>query len=233
MSRYVRQIAVSDLGAEGQKRIELAKVLIVGAGGLGTPLAAMLAATGVGTLGIVDKDVIEISNLHRQFFYCESEIGQKKAEILTKKLKNQNPNVIFRTYTIALSEHNTAEIFGDFDIICDCTDNVSTRLQIDEAAKKMQKPLVYAAVNAWEGMVTVLHYRKNKSLTDIFSDETLHAQAPDNAQTGIVNPVCSMAAGVQASEVLKIILQKDKDVLDGKLLIFNSLKQEYRKITLL
>jgi len=232
MNRYVRQIAVSGIGAEGQKCIEQAKVLIIGAGGLGTPLAAMLTATGVGVLGIVDKDTIEISNLHRQFFYCESEIGQKKAEILTTKLKNQNSNVIFRTFTTILDENNIAEIFSDFDIICDCTDNVTTRLLLDEMATNLQKPLVYAAVNAWEGMVTVLHYRKNKSLTDIFPAETFHAQAPDNAQTGIINPVCSIVAGFQASEVLKIILQKDDDILDGKLLIFNGLKQEYRKITL-
>jgi adenylyltransferase/sulfurtransferase len=168
MSRYVRQIAVSGVGAEGQKRIEQAKALIVGAGGLGTPLAAMLAAAGVGTLGIADKDTIEISNLNRQFLYGESEIGQKKAEILTAKLKNQNPNVVFRTFATVLNENNIVEIFNDFDIICDCTDNVSTRLLLDETAKKLQKPLVYAAANAWEGMVTVLHYRKKNHLRIFF-----------------------------------------------------------------
>jgi adenylyltransferase/sulfurtransferase len=184
-------------------------------------------------LGILDKDNIELSNLNRQFLYAENEIGQKKAEVLTQKLKNQNPTVKFRTFAKILNADNIKNVCKNFDIICDCTDNVDTRLLLDAAAESLQKPLVYGAVNGWEGMATVLHYRKNKALTDIFSAEILNSQSACNETIGIVNPVCSIVAGIQASEVLKIILNKYENVLDGKILVFNMLKQEYRKINLL
>lgn len=226
MPRYFQQQIVPEMGIAGQQKMKSAKVLIVGAGGLGTPVAVALNAAGVGKIGIVDGDVIEESNLARQFLFNPDEVGQSKVETLSAKLKSQNPESELIVFNNFLSSKNAA-IIGDFDIICDCTDNAQARLLIDQMCFEFQKPLVYAAVRDWQGYVTVLNHQHKIRLTDIFSITDFEETAANCAVAGIINTTCGIAGNLQANEVIKIILATDHP-LDGQILCFNALDMIFR-----
>ena len=227
MNRYERQIIVPEIGRDGQQRISQARVLIVGAGGLGTPVATLLVAAGVGHIGIMDYDTIATSNLNRQYLYTLSDIGKSKVETIVERLRLQNPAIEIQSIPCRLNEEKAMQFFPQFDIICDCTDNAESRILIDKIAFATQKPLVFAAVEGWEGYVTILHHRKQIRLQDIFSLNLLQEKQLLN-MSGIVNTTCSVAGSIQATEVLKLILQQNSDVLDGKIQCFNLLKCIYK-----
>ena len=168
MTRYTQQILVPEIGAAGQQKLSSAKALVIGAGGLGTPLSVYLAAAGVGVIGIVDGDVIAITNLHRQFLFTEKETGQLKATVLSGKLMEQNPSIQIHTHAEMLHETNALAWISQYDIVCDCTDNAEARILTDKICGQLNKPLVYAVVKDWEGYVTVLHYKKKIKLENIF-----------------------------------------------------------------
>jgi adenylyltransferase/sulfurtransferase len=212
---------VPGLGTEGQQKLAAAKVLIIGAGGLGTPAAVYLAAAGAGTIGILDGDTVSLSNLSRQFYYTENEIGGFKALQLSEKLQVQNPAIQIIPVVEMLTKENAVKYISSYDIICDCTDNAEARGLIDETCGKLNKPLVYAAVKEWEGYITVLHHTRQVSLNDIFSYSTITGtDMAGCAMTGIINTTCSMAGTLQATETLKVILGINSS-LDGGILCFN------------
>jgi molybdopterin/thiamine biosynthesis adenylyltransferase len=230
MLRYAQQIIVPEIGIEGQQRIAAAKVLIVGAGGLGTPVACYLAAGGIGNIGIMDGDKVDASNLHRQFLYHENDMGQNKAEVLVHKLRQQNPSIQITAIQGFLNQDMAEEIFSGFDIICDCTDNVTARVIIDQTCGNLKKPLVYAAVREWEGYVSVFHYKKEVKLFDIFPEQAFMDEATNNCSiSGVINTTCGIAGSIQAAEVFKI-LSGSENVLDGSLLCFNSLVNKFRTL---
>ena len=230
MLRYAQQIIVPEIGIEGQQRIASAKVLIIGAGGLGTPVACYLVAGGIGNIGIMDGDKVEASNLHRQFLYHENDIGQNKAEVLVHKLRQQNSSIQITAIQGFLNQDIAEEIFSGFDIICDCTDNVTARLIIDQTCGNLKKPLVYAAVREWEGYVSVLHYKKEVKLFDIFPEQAIMDESTHNCSiSGVINTTCGIAGSIQAAEVFKI-LSRSENVLDGSLLCFNSLVNKFRTL---
>ena len=232
MSRYAQQIIVPEVGANGQQKIAAARVLLIGAGGLGTPAAAYLAAAGVGTIGLADGDTIALSNLPRQFLYNESEAGQPKATLLAIKLKQQNPSILINTYPVMINEGNVHSIINEYDIVCDCTDNAATRILVDKLCGELKKPLVYAVVKDWEGYVTVLHHRRNITLDTIFSHSALLENAALNCSvSGIINTTCGIAGSMQAGEVLKIILGINSD-LDGGICCFNTAGPVFKMFTL-
>lgn len=228
MRNYIPQMLVDEIGTEGQKAISSAKVLIIGAGGLGIPLVAYLAGSGVGCLGLVDGDTVAESNLHRQFLYRKSDIGESKVAVLAQRLAEINEEVLINTYPIYLAEQNAETIIADYNIICDCTDNVDARILIAQESAKLQKPLVYAAVLAWQGYLTILNNRQEINLKDIFSTEQLKAHAQQSCSNyGIVGSVCGTLASMQATEVLKIILDLPSK-LDGHLLCADMKEDVFR-----
>ncbi|MEO8403431.1 MAG: HesA/MoeB/ThiF family protein [Chitinophagaceae bacterium] len=232
MDRYWQQIAVPEIGSKGQHLLATAKVLLIGAGGLGTPAAIYLAAAGVGTIGLVDGDNVTVSNLSRQFLYHEHETGHPKVSVLANRLRQQNPVIVVREHMEMLNTSNAHDIISAFDIICDCTDNVDARILINQTCAMSHKPLVYAAVKDWEGYVTVLHHRKKIDLQNIFSIQSLLENSSLNCSvTGIVNTTCGIAGSIQATEVIKIIVGLPSE-LDGSILCFNTLNTVFRTFRL-
>lgn len=229
MSRYFQQEIVHEIGEIGQSKLKKARVLIVGAGGLGTPVAVYLTAIGVGKIGIIDGDTTEISNLNRQFLFDENQIGLYKSDIITSKLRNQNPEIEIINFNFFITSENIDKIFSEFDIVCDCSDNLETRLLLDKSSLKFKKPLVYAAVKDWEGYITILNHKRKIQLKDIFPLEELFKNEIIKCSTsGIVNTTCGIAGSIQANEVIKIVLDLE-DQLDGVILCFNSLNLVFRK----
>lgn len=228
MRNYIPQMLVEEIGTEGQKAIRSAKVLIVGVGGLGVPLATYLAGAGVGCLGLVDGDTVAESNLHRQFLYRKADVADSKVAVLAWRLAEINEEVLVNTYPIHFNEQNAETIIADYDFICDCTDNVNARILIAQESAKQQKPLVYAAVLAWQGYLTILNYRQKIILEDIFSAEQFKAHAQQSCSNyGIVGSVCGALASMQATEVLKIILGLPSK-LDGQLLCIDTKEDVFR-----
>jgi molybdopterin/thiamine biosynthesis adenylyltransferase len=232
MQRYLQQITVPEIGATGQQLLSTAKVLVVGAGGLGTPVAVYLVAAGIGTIGIADGDSIAVTNLHRQFLYTEKETGQLKATVLAAKLQEQNPGVHITAHTDMLNEDNAGHLISQYDIVCDCTDNADARISIDKTCGQLKKPLVYAVVKDWEAYITVLHHTKKITLATIFSLQALKENAALNCSVaGIVNTTCGIAASVQAAETIKIIIGMPGH-LDGGILCLDARGPLFRVLQL-
>ncbi len=232
MQQYGQQVRVGEIGLTGQQRILEAKVLVIGAGGLGNPVATYLAGAGVGKLGIVDGDRIESTNLHRQFMFTAQETGRSKAEVLAEKLRQLNPQIEIEAYPSFLDAENAEKLIDVYDIICDATDTVDSRILIDETCARLGKPLVHAAVRGWEGYVTVLNHHRKIRLTDLFSLDLLQESAANSCvNAGIVNVTCGIAGSMQAGEVLKIILEQNG--LDGEILCFDCLTNVYRRFKIL
>lgn len=231
MSRYNQQLIVNEVGIIGQQKLSKAKVLIVGAGGLGTPVATYLATMGIGEIGILDFDTIQESNLHRQFQYSPSDISLSKVEVLSKKLRAQNPIIHIFELNVKLNSDNIESIISTYEIICDCTDNAETRILINKYCEKLSIPLVYAAVKEWEGYATILHGNSKISLNNIFTTEELLGTAENCSLAGIVSPVCGIIGSIQATEVIKLILSIPSE-LDGGLYYYNALTSKSRILRL-
>lgn len=216
MERYSRQIMLPEIGEEGQARLSAAKVLIVGVGGLGSPIALYLAGAGVGTLGLVDDDVVSLSNLQRQVLYTEEEVGDLKAVCASMRLAALNREIVINTYPTRLTAQNAHELIGQYDIVVDGCDNFATRYVIDDVCAALGKPYVYGAISGFEGQVSVFHYGDvKKSYRDLYpeEEEMLHMPPPFKGVTGVTPAV---VGSVEATEVLKIICGFG-EVLAGKL----------------
>lgn len=216
MNRYQRQTSLSEIGQAGQNKLHHAKVLIVGVGGLGSPIALYLASAGVGTLGLVDDDVVSISNLQRQVLYSEAEVGQTKVDCAARKLKALNSDINVCTYPVRLHKENVDELLKEYDIIVDGCDNFATRYLLNDACEAAGKPYVYGAIQGFEGQVSVFcHSPRFKTYRDLYPDEegTLRMPSPDKSVIGVTPAI---VGSVEASEVLKLICGYG-DTLAGKL----------------
>lgn len=232
MTRYVPQMMVPEIGKAGQEKIRQAKVLIIGAGGLGTPVASSLIPAGIGSTGIADGDTVATSNLQRQFFYSPDDVGRNKATVLREKLALQNPDVSIFEFPFFLDRTNAERVIMNYDVVCDCSDNVEARLLADEMCAKLNKPLVYAAVRGWEGYLTVLNYKNKFRLNDFFSAGSfLSNDAEACSAAGIVNTTCGVLGNLQANEILKIILGMD-GILVGEILCVDLVNNVFRKFRL-
>lgn len=230
MERYQQQIALAEIGELGQQTLSNASVLVIGAGGLGVIVSSYLASMGIGNIGICDFDSIEESNLHRQFCYNPSEIGEKKSIILAKKLSVQNPGISIKAFTLKIDKDTIQDIANQYQLICDCTDQGTSRVIINQYCGVLKKTLVHGAVSAWQGYVTVFHHKKNFSLSDVFSFED-YLRSQNCADNGIMSPVCGLIASLMANESVKILLNIE-DVLEGKLVYMNTLNNIFRIIHL-
>lgn len=229
-NRYQKQIILPEIGESGQKKIENASVLIVGAGGLGVIVASYLVAMGIGNIGISDFDNVQESNLHRQLHFTPSDIGKSKVSVLVNKLRLQNPDIIINSINKKIEKNSILEIANNYQIICDCTDQSFSRIIINDYCINNNKILVHGAVSDWQGYVTVFNYLKGFSLKDIFNFSD-YIEAQSCTETGIISPVCGIIGSYMTNETIKIILKLD-NVLDGKILYFNIFNNQIRQINI-
>lgn len=214
--RYTRQLLLPEIGEQGQSRLKKARVLIVGIGGLGSPIALYLAGAGVGTIGLIDDDIVSKSNLQRQVLYTEAEVGQNKAIRAKQKLEALNSSIRIEAYPIRMTVANAAEIISQYDIIIDGCDNFQTRYLIDDVCASLNKIYVYGAIRAFEGQVSVFRYQEGgKRYRDLYPDEEeMLSMAPQ--PKGVMGITPGIVGCAEANEVIKIVC-KYGDVLSNKL----------------
>ena len=228
--RFEKQIILKNIGVNGQKKILNSKVLIIGIGGLGCPLLTYLAASGVGKLGIVDNDKIEISNLARQTLFASEDVGKFKVSQAKMKINRLNSRILVKSFKKRLSPKNIDSIIKNFDIICDGTDNYETRYLINDHCKKKRKILISAAINKYDGHLYNFNFKKKGSCYRCFMPEK--PLTDNNCETeGIFSPVAGILGSLQANEVLKTILGF-KNNLNNRMIIFNSINLRLRNIKL-
>ena len=230
IERYSRQIVLKDVGVVGQKKIRNSKVLIVGAGGLGCPIADYLSRAGVGTIGIADFDKINLSNIHRQNLYTSKDIGKYKVDVVKEKIKSINPFTKIKTYKKKITNKNLNNVIKSFDIIVDGSDNFKTKFLLNKYSIKYKKNLIVGAISKFDGHVFTFDFKDKKTpcLRCFYqsepSDEILNCEAE-----GIMGPVAGIIGNIQANEVLKKILKIGKD-LNKNILIINLLTLNFRKV---
>lgn len=206
--RYQKQIMQDDIGINGQIKIKQSKVAVVGAGGLGCPVLQYLTSVGVGTIGIIDFDTVEVSNLHRQVLYSENDIGKPKVEVAIEKLSLQNPFIKLIPHQTLLNEDNAESILSGYDIIVDGCDNFLTRYIVNDACLKLNKPLVYGSILGYEGQLAVFNFNGSKNLRDIFPEPPSSEDVPNCSENGVLGTVPAIIGSMMAQETINIIFEK-------------------------
>ncbi len=229
--RYARHIILPEVGGEGQKKLLGAKVLLLGAGGLGSPVALYLAAAGIGKIGIVDFDVVDRSNLQRQILHTTADIGKAKTESAREKLQNMNPDVEVVIHNARLSSENAMEILSGYDIIVDGCDNFPTRYLVNDACVLLGKTNVHGSIFRFEGQVTVFKTPDGPCYRCLYPEPPPPGMVPSCQEAGVLGVLPGVVGTLQAVETIKIILDKG-DALIGKLLLYDALKTEFRKLNL-
>lgn len=225
LQRYNRHIRLSEIGEKGQLRLKKAKVLVVGAGGLGCPVLQYLVAAGVGCIGVVDADVVDVSNLQRQFLYGTGDVGKLKVESALAHLTAKNPHVKLEAYPCRIVKENALELVASYDIIVDCTDNFPTRYLLNDACVLQDKPLVYGAIYKFDGQVSVFNWQGGPSYRCIFPEPPSAEESPNCAEVGVLGVLPGLIGTLQANEVLKMILGLG-EVLSGRLLTYDALSHQ-------
>ena len=227
--RYTRQVILKGFGLEGQKKLAEAKVLVIGAGGLGIPVLTYMNAMGTGKIGIVDNDTVSITNLHRQVLYGQSDIGKSKVIAALEKLKAQNPDTEVVVYNTFLDTKNALEIISEYDIVVDTSDNFPTRYLANDACVILNKPFVYGALHGYEGQVSVFNYEGGPTYRCLFPIMPKENEVPNCNEHGVLGIIPGIIGNLQALEAIKVITGIG-EVLSGKLLLFDGLNQSYQKI---
>jgi len=229
--RYARHFVLPNVGPEGQRRLKAAKVLLVGAGGLGSPAALYLAAAGVGTLGIVDADLVDLSNLQRQVLHGIHQLGQRKVTSARSRLWELNPNVEVIPHATRLTSANALELLAPFDLVVDGSDNFPTRYLVNDACVLLGKPYVFGAVDRWEGHASVFGFPGGPCYRCLFREPPPPGLVPSCAEAGVLGVLPGIIGSIQAAEALKIILGEG-ETLSGRLLIFDALGMSFREVRL-
>ena len=229
--RYARHIALPEIGFEGQRRLKAGRVLCVGAGGLGSPLALYLAAAGVGTIGMVEFDEVDESNLQRQILHGTKDVGRSKLVSAADRLRDVNPHVRMVPHDVRLTSSNALEIVADYDVVVDGTDNFPTRYLVNDACVLAGKPNVYGSVFRWEGQVSVFSTEGGPCYRCLFREPPPPGLVPNCAEGGVVGVLPGIIGSVQALETIKLLLGVGTS-LAGRLLIFDALALEWREVTL-
>jgi len=231
IARYSRHLILPEVGMEGQQRLKAASVLCIGAGGLGSPLALYLAAAGVGRLGIVDFDVVELSNLQRQVLHGTSQVGKSKLESARQRLFDLNPHVQVETYNEALTSENALRLLADYDVVVDGTDNFPTRYLVNDACVLLGKPNVYGSIFRFEGQASVFGYDGGPCYRCLYEEPPPPGLIPSCAEGGVLGILPGIIGVIQATETVKIILGKGTS-LSGRLLLYDALEMEFRQLKL-
>ena len=226
--RYTRQMVLPEIGSLGQQKLRSAKVLVIGAGGLGCPVLQMLAAAGVGTLGIVDGDIVEETNLHRQLLYTIDDCGKNKVDAAANAILKINSEVKTNVYCEFINESNIGLISKNYDILVDCTDSIATRYLISDIVVYLNKPMIYASIHKFEGQISVFNYQNGPTYRCLFPEKE-SGSIPNCVTTGVLGVLPNTLGMLQATEVLKMILGIGS-ILSGRLLIYNALEFSFNEI---
>lgn len=214
IKRYARHIALENVGMEGQQRLKNAKILVIGAGGLGAPILQYLTATGVGTIGIVDHDVVDESNLQRQVIFTVSDIGKQKVEVAVERLSQLNPLVNFQSYKKALDPSNALEILNQYDIVIDGTDNFATRYLVNDACILLDTPFIHGSIFKFQGQIAVFNYQNGPSYRCLYPEAPKASESPNCSEVGVLGILPGVVGTRMATECIKMILGIGK-VLSG------------------
>lgn len=234
IARYSRHLLLPEIGMTGQEKIKSAKILVIGAGGLGCPALQYLTAMGIGEIGIVDFDKVEESNLQRQILYSLEDIGKLKTEAAVSKLSKQNPFVKFNSYPVRLDNQNAIELFSRYDLIIDGTDNFATRYLVNDLCVLLNKPLVYGSIYKFEGQVSVLNYTNSTGQAGptyrcLFPTPPISGSIPNCSEIGVLGVLPGIIGTLQATETIKIISGIGES-LSGRLLLFDALAMSFQVI---
>ncbi|MDX1638046.1 MAG: molybdopterin-synthase adenylyltransferase MoeB [Balneolaceae bacterium] len=234
LGHYSRHLSIPEFGMEGQKKLKAASVLAVGTGGLGAPMLQYLAAAGVGTIGLVDFDVVEASNLHRQVLFGTSDVGRPKVEVARERLRDINPHITINVHETRLTSDNALEIIEKYDIVADGTDNFPTRYLINDACVMVDKPNVHGSIFQFEGQVSVFNYvdqegNRGPNYRDLFPEPPPPGLVPSCAEAGVLGVLPGIIGCIQASEVIKLITGIGEP-LSGKLFLFDALSFSTRTV---
>lgn len=226
--RYNRQTILPEIGDEGQEKLKKAKVLVIGAGGLGCPVLQYIATAGVGFIGIIDFDTIEMHNLHRQILYTENEIGKEKAIVAKEVVSKLNPLIEVVAITEKLTIENASAIIAQYDVIVDGSDNFSTRYLVNDTCVILQKPLVYGSILRFEGQVAVFNHKGSKNLRDLFPEIPDPKDVPNCNVNGVLGTLPGIIGTMMAHETLKLIMELP--TLRNELILFNTLNWGFTKL---
>jgi len=227
--RYSRHLIIPDVGMDGQKRLKNAKVLVVGAGGLGSPALMYLAAAGVGTLGVIDFDVVDESNLQRQIIHGQSDIGRSKAESARDTLKETNPYVEVVLHEERLDSSNAMEIFAPYDLVVDGTDNFATRYLVNDACVLLGKPYVWGSIYRFDGQASVFWAEHGPCYRCLYPEPPPPGMVPSCAEGGVLGVLCASIGSIQVNEAIKL-LAGIGDPLVGRLMVYDALEMTYRQV---
>jgi molybdopterin/thiamine biosynthesis adenylyltransferase len=226
--RYNRQMMLPEIGDSGQDKLKKAKVLVIGAGGLGCPILQYIATAGVGTIGIIDFDKIEIHNLHRQILYTENQVGQAKAPTAKEAVQKLNPLIDVVAFEEKLTAENAISIINEFDIVVDGSDNFSTRYLVNDSCVTLGKPLVYGSILGFEGQIAVFNHQGNKNLRDLFPEAPDSKDVPNCNMNGVLGTLPGIIGTMMAQETLKLTM--DLPTLKNELVLFNTLDWSFTKL---
>ncbi|HIK12379.1 MAG TPA: molybdopterin-synthase adenylyltransferase MoeB [Oscillatoriaceae cyanobacterium M33_DOE_052] len=229
--RYSRHLILPEVGVDGQKRLKAAKVLCIGTGGLGSPLLLYLAAAGIGTLGIVDFDIVDKSNLQRQVIHGTSSLGKPKIESAKSRILEINPYCQVNLHEVRLSSENALNIIEPYDIVVDGTDNFPTRYLVNDACVLLNKPNVYGSIFRFEGQATVFNYEGGPNYRDLYPEPPPPGMVPSCAEGGVLGILPGIIGVIQATETVKIITKTGR-TLSGRLLLYNALEMTFRELKL-
>ncbi len=229
--RYSRHLIMPEVAMEGQKKLKAARVLLIGAGGLGCPLGLYLAAAGVGRIGLVDFDVVDFTNLQRQVIYSTGDVGRSKLQCAEERLLSLNPTLEVEAYPVHLTSENALELFDPYDIIVDGTDNFPTRYLVNDACVLLGKPNVYGSIFRFEGQATVFYAREGPCYRCLYPEPPPPGLVPSCAEGGVLGILPGIIGTIQATEAIKLILG-DGESLVGRLLLFDALKMRFRELKL-
>jgi sulfur-carrier protein adenylyltransferase/sulfurtransferase len=231
IKRYSRHLLLQDVGLAGQEKLKNARVLCVGAGGLGSPLLVYLTAAGVGHIGIVDGDVVDFSNLQRQIIHLTGDVGTKKTESAAAKMRAMNPDIEVHCYHTMLSADNALEIFAQYDIVADGTDNFPTRYLVNDACVLLGKPNVHASILRFDGQASVFHAKEGPCYRCLYPEPPPPGEVPSCAEGGVLGVLPGLLGVIQATEVIKLILGVGRPLI-GRLLIVDALEMTTREVGL-
>ena len=231
IQRYSRHVIVPDVGMDGQKRLKTAKVLVIGAGGLGSPALLYLAAAGVGTIGLVEFDVVDESNLQRQIIHRQSDVGRPKAESARDAIAQANPYVEVVLHQTRLDSDNALDIFAGYDLIVDGTDNFATRYLVNDAAVILDKPYVWGSIYRFEGQASVFWNEHGPNYRDLYPEPPPPGMVPSCAEGGVLGVLCASIGSIMATEAVKLITGIG-DPLVGRLMVYDALEMSYRTVTI-
>ena len=228
--RYSRHLILDDFGVRGQRKLKGTSILCIGSGGLGSPALMYLAAAGMGTIGVVDDDVVDESNLQRQIIHSTQVLGTPKVDSAEQRVDGINPHANFRKHPLRLDASNALEIIAQYDLVLDGSDNIPTRYLVNDACVILGKPLIYGAVQKFEGQVSVFNYRGGPNYRDLFPEPPPPGEVPSCAEGGVLGVLPGVIGCMQATEAIKVALGRETGTLSGRLLIYDAMRMRFHEV---